>query len=126
QDPAEGLLADRHGDRGPRVHGLHAADHPVRRLHRDAPHDVLTELLGHFGNDVDLAAALLALVLDADRVVDGRKFPRRELDVEDRPDDRDDLADVLLRHVLRPYSSAAAPETISMSSLVMRACRARL
>ena len=123
QDPAERFAAHGHRDRRAEVHRLHAAHHAVGRLHGDAPDDTLAELLRDLDDDVDRLAGVLAVVLDLDGVVDGRKLARRKLDVEDRPDDRDDLADVLLCHGLPlfAYSSAAAPETISISSLVMRA-----
>jgi hypothetical protein len=52
-----------------------------------------------------------------------------ELDVEDGTDDLDDPPDFLFRHFssVPDYSfCAAAPDTISISSFVIRAWRARL
>ena len=50
-------------------------------------------------DDVDLSA--LALADDPDGVVDRGQLPAREFDVDDGPDDLDDLAD-LLRQLLLP------------------------
>ena len=49
-------------------------------------------------DDVDRRRSPVALARhDADRVVDRRQVPARELDVHDGPDDLDDLADFLCR-----------------------------
>src|SRR5260370_29786183 len=48
EDTAEGLLADRNGDRRALVDGFHAANHAVGRLHRDARSEEHTsELQSH-------------------------------------------------------------------------------
>jgi hypothetical protein len=98
EDAPQGLPAHRDRDRPALIERLHAADHSVRRLHRDAPHHVLAELLRDLRDDVDLLAGLLAFVGDLDRVVDRRELALRELDVQDRPDDRDDPAFGSFRH----------------------------
>ena len=96
EDAAEGLAADGDGDRTAGVDGLHAAHHSVRRLHGDAAHLALADVVGDFGDDVDRHLAELAVVDDADRVVDRRKVTLIELDVERRSDDLDHLADLVL------------------------------
>ena len=114
----------------------HAARHAVGRLHRDRAHAVLAEVLLDLGDDVDLLDAGPALGDDADGVVDLRQA-LGELDVDDRADDLNDLADALCRCCLLPLLShptpssraplvcyvAAAPDTTSMISRVIAACR---
>ena len=95
---------------------------------RDAAHAVLADVLRDLGDDVDRDFAELAVVDDADGVVDRRKLPFGELDVDGRADDLDDFADrsdsvssfamVVLRSIYSARGSAA--DTISMISLVMR------
>ena len=53
-------------------------------------------MLLDLGDDVDLRLAALAVGHDAQRVVDLRQMAVLELDVDDRADDLDDLADLLL------------------------------
>ena len=77
-------------------------------------------MLLHLGDHVDRA---LALRLDVERLVDGRDV-LVELHVHHGADDLDDAADVRLRHeCLLSYEGAPAPETTSMISLVIAACR---
>ena len=54
QDAAERLRPDGDRDRRAEVDRLHAAHEAVGRLHRDAPHAVLAEVLRDLGDDVDL------------------------------------------------------------------------
>ena len=93
QHAAERLGADRHRDRLAEVDRFHAALHAVGRLHRDRAHAVLAEVLLDFGDDVERLAPSLRVALDAQRVVDRRQVAGLELDVDDRSDDLDDLAD---------------------------------
>jgi hypothetical protein len=102
QDPAERLLADGHRDRAAGVERLHPADHSVGRLHRDAPHAVLAQVLRDLRDDVDRDARLLPVVLHRDGVVDLGKVALRELDVEDGADDLDDATDSLFCHFRSP------------------------
>ncbi len=78
--PPECRCADGYRNGNPRVLDSHAALHAVGRLHRDGTHAVLSEMLLHFGHDVDLFAH------DAQGVIDGREVPF-ELDVDHRSDD---------------------------------------
>ena len=96
QHAAERLRADRHRNRLAEVGRRHAALHAVGRLHRDRAHAVLAEVLLHLGDDVEHRRAALAVGHDAQRVVDFRQVAGLELDVDDRSDDLNDLADVLL------------------------------
>src|SRR5262249_56912324 len=66
---------------------------------------------------------LLPHALPEQRVVDGRQLARLELDVDDRPDDLDDLPRA---HASAPCLSASAPPTMSSSSLVIFSWRALL
>ena len=91
EDAAEGLASDRNRDRRAGVDGLHAADHAVGRLHGDAAHLVLADVVRHFDDDVDRHFSELAVVDDADGVVDRRQMAFRELDVDRRADDLDRL-----------------------------------
>ena len=94
-DAAEGLAADGDGDRGAGGDGLHAADHSVGRLHGDAADLVLADVVGHFDDDVDGHFPELAVVEDADGVVDRGQLAFIELDVDGRSDDLDDPSDML-------------------------------
>ena len=88
---------DGHRDRLAQVDRLHAALHAVGRLHRDRPHARLAEVLLDLADDVDLRLARFAFGLDLNGVVDVRQVAVGELDVDDRTDDLNDLADLLLR-----------------------------
>ena len=132
QDPAERLAPDRHHDRTTCVDRFHPPHHAVGRLHGDAANLVLTDVIGDLRDDVDRNLAQLAVVDDADGVVDRREVAFLEFDVERRSDNLNHLADALrlgfvVCHVFSVvYCAADAPETISMISLVMAAWRMRL
>ncbi len=93
-------------------------------------------MLLDFGHDVDGFASVTTLVDDANGGVD-RRHALVELDVHDGADDLHDSADVLTPHSRHSHrarmrgraafqrvpSQALAPETTSMISLVMDACR---
>ena len=85
---------DRHRNRLAEIDRRHAALHAVGRLHRDRAHAVLAEVLLDFGDDVDRRRSPCRLGLDAERVVDFRQVAVLELDVDHRPDDLNDFADV--------------------------------
>ena len=78
-DAAEGLRADRHGDRFTRCADAHAATQPVRRAHRDAAHHAVAQLGLHLEDE--------SPVIDIQCVVDLRHFIARELDVDHGADD---------------------------------------
>jgi hypothetical protein len=94
-DASERLAADGDGDGQAEIDGLHAADHAVGGLHRDAAHLALADVLRHFGHDVDGDVSELALIEDADRIEDRGEVPFLELDVEGGSDDLNDAADFL-------------------------------
>ena len=77
----------------PSILGRHAALQAVGRLHRDRAHAVLAEVLFDLDDDVERRRRPTSPVTRT-RVVDGRQRPARELDVHDRSDDLDDLADL--------------------------------
>ena len=130
-------VADRHGDAPAGVAHRGSPDQAVGRLHADAAHPALADLLGHLGRDGDLGALELEVHLDG--VVDLGQGVGWELDVDDRTGDGDDPA--LLQRwpsavgaAVRWWSwgqapfdwrSASAPPTISMISVVMASWRAR-
>ena len=93
EDAAERRLADRHRDRRAGVDDVHAAHDAVGRRHRDGAHLVAADVLLHLGHDADLLAARRCRV-DLERVVELGQVLGLELDVEDRSDDLDDLADL--------------------------------
>src|SRR5262249_58950719 len=72
----------------------HPAAETVGRGHRDRPHLALAQVLRHLeGKLLRVGEDVLVLdALDQQRVVDGRQSARLELDVDDRPDDLNDLA----------------------------------
>ena len=129
EDAPEGRLADRDRDRRAGVADVDAAGEAVGRRHRDGADPVVAEVL------LDLAdERFLALALDLDGVVDGRQLAGRELDVDDRAGDLDDLPGrgrCGSRHgggcLLRPERQRAfAPDAISIISRVMLAWRTLL
>src|SRR5713226_4730350 len=93
EDAAQGLSSDRDGDRPAGVDRLHAAHHAVGRLHGDAPNDSFTDVVRHFGDDIDVYLPQLAFVDDADAGVDRRQVAFLELDVDGWSDDLDDASD---------------------------------
>src|ERR1700694_3388240 len=125
QDAAEGLVAHRNGDRFAEVDGFHAAHHAVGRLHGDAANLALADVVRHFDNHIDRYFSQLQVVRDVNGVVDRRQMAFFEFDVHRGTDDLDDASCFLICHAFYP-SCAAAPETISMISLVIDACRIRL
>src|SRR5262249_51003374 len=103
------------------IHGTHAAAQSVGRLHGDGPDAVLAEVLFDFDDDLAAGCAALLVHRDAESVVDFRQVPGVEFDVDDRPDDLNNFADVL--RGCCGHQSASAPETTSMISLVIAAWR---
>ena len=132
-DAPERALADRNRDRAARVDDFLAANQTFGRVHRDAAHVVLAEVLGDFEHE---AAAPVGRF---ERVENRRKVAV-ELHVDDGADHLDDAAggirdirhnDVLVQSLKVAAGdgldqSASAPEMISMSSLVIIAWRVRL
>ena len=90
--PPQRAAAHRNLYRTARVFDRHAADHAVRRFHRDGAHAVLPEMLSHLGGDIDLDPPGLAVCLDPQGIVDRGKLPLPELHIEHRPDHLDDLS----------------------------------
>src|SRR5262245_58412185 len=157
ENAPERLRPDRDRDRRAGVVHGHPAAETVGRGHRDRPHLALAQVLRHLeGKLLRVGEDVLVLdALDQQRVVDGRQSARLELDVDDRPDDLNDLARAhasapsitgssrprrpqlaLLRLLARrcrgppqlplPCLSASAPPTMSSSSLVIFSWRALL
>ena len=124
-DAAERALADRHRDRIAGVDHFLAAHQTFGRVHCDAAHVVLAEMLG------DLEHQAGAVVDRFERVEDRRQVAV-ELDVDDGADHLGDAAGGIrnIRHFLSSFNhssrmrdgldqSASAPEMISISSLVI-------
>ena len=138
-DATERLGPDGHRDGPAEILGLHAALQAVGRLHRDRADAVLAQVLFDLDDEVDLVGAGLAD--DAHGVVDRRQVAARELDVDDRADDLNDLSDLDCFsdcHVcalscqlaigppepsLPAATSDCAPDTTSMISRVIAAWR---
>src|SRR5690606_21624401 len=95
-DAAQGALADRHRDALAGVVGHEVALQAVGRTERDGAHDAVAELLLHFKRDFG--------AFDLQCVVHLRHFAARELHVDDRADDLNDLA--LVAHHLSPLELA--------------------
>src|SRR5262249_10460963 len=102
EDATESLVADRNGDRTAEVERFHAAHHAVGRLHGDAAHMSFANVAGHFGDNVDLHLAELAVVGDAHGVVDRRQMAFFECDVDGGADDLNYLA-YFFCHVLSGF-----------------------
>jgi hypothetical protein len=85
-----------HGHRNRRagVEDVHAALQAVGRLHRDGADAPFTKVLFDFGDDVDFFARGQRRD-DAQRVVDGGQVSALVLNVDDGPDNLNDLADFL-------------------------------
>src|SRR6266849_5097135 len=98
--PPESLLADGNGDRLTEVDGLHATDHAVGRLHCDAAHLVLADVVGHLSDNIDWDLPELAVVENADGVVDRGKVSFLEFDIECGADDLNHFSCFLLSHEL--------------------------
>src|SRR6266478_5694252 len=136
EDATQHAFADRHRDGPAGALDRLAADQAVGRVHRDAARGVLAQVLGHLDGQV------VRLVGDAgvrERLggEDLRQRAGRKFHVHHRPDHLRDLAHFrrfvnryshwdLFALTQRGHFSASAPETISISSLVIDAWRARL
>jgi hypothetical protein len=99
EEPAEGRLAHRDGDRGTRVDHVGAAAQSVRRVHRDRADPVVSEVLLHLRDQRDGLAVVGRRNLDLEGVVDLGQLAGKD-GVEDDSSDLDDLPDVsvLVRH----------------------------
>ena len=98
--PSESFLADGNHDRGARIDRLHAAHHPVGRLHGHAAHPPLAEVLLHLGGHVDGDRRLGPFAGDPHGGIDLGNVLVRELNVHDGTDDLHDLSDVHPRSLL--------------------------
>jgi len=123
EDPAKGLSPYRNRDRLSEIDGLHPPNHAVGGLHGDAPRPVFTQVEGDLGGDIDGHLPHVTVIDDLDRIENRRQVLVGKLHIHHRADDLDDTAVDLLTHKSStPYpSSACAPETISISSLVIAA-----
>ena len=92
-EPPERRVADRDGDRPPRVGDDRTTGHAIGRVHRDGTNAVVAEVLLHL-RDQGADAAVGLRDVDGERAVDLRK-PIREDRVHDDALDLDDLAGVL-------------------------------
>jgi hypothetical protein len=127
EDAAEHLLADGHRDGRAGVLDVLPAAEAVGRVHRDGPHHVAAEVGGHFEHQV-VGTIVDSGVRQLERVEDVGDAPGGKLHVDDGSHHLGDLAHVQFGHRKAPDScgtgpgqSAEAPDTISMSSLVMAA-----
>ena len=102
-DPAERLVADRHGDRLAGVDDVDAARETVGRVHRDGADAIVAEVLLHLRDQLARAAVLVGH-LDRERVVDLGQSGR-EHGVEHDALDLDDLPDVLAVGSCQPWVS---------------------
>ncbi len=96
EEPSEGRLSDRDADRRAEILDVDATRKAVGRVHRDCANAVVSEVLLHLGDQIDLGAALLAGYLDSERVVDLREIAGED-GVEDDASNFDDLADTCRR-----------------------------
>src|SRR5699024_10201309 len=143
EDLALGDVAHGHGDGGTGVAHLAAADQADGGLQCDRAHQVVAQVLGGLQGDLGLLAAEIDRGLQ--RVVHLRNRVRRELDVQHGPDHAGNPAHARLagcgcRSLVCSSSHddpsvwfeaqlaamASAPETISLISWVISACRAWL
>ena len=120
-DPSERRVADRNGDRASGILDGLPPDETFAGVHRDRPDGVFAQVLRHFKHQP------LPLVFGFQGIQDFRQFAV-ELNVDDRADNLGNLASRLrFSHLASPIrQSASAPEMISISSLVIAACRERL
>ena len=88
EDVAEDAVADRDGDPVTEVAHHRTTLQAVGLAQADAAHPALSDLERNFGHD--LAPLALELDVHLDRVIDIGEVLGRELDVDNRPGDRDD------------------------------------
>ncbi len=106
-DPAEGLLADGHGDGLAGVGGGGAASETVRGVHRHGPHLVVAEVLLDLAHQVQ-RLAVRALQGDGEGVVDGRQ-PFGEVHVDHGADHLHHCTSVHLLNSARHRCRRRAP-----------------
>ena len=90
--------ANRYRDPAAEVNDLHSSDHAVRWKHRDRTNPAFAQMLLNFGNDIDRSIDLETLGNNAKCLIDRRKIVLK-FDVDDRPNDLYDLADLFARSV---------------------------
>src|SRR5690606_15526496 len=118
--------ADRHGDLLAGVCNFHPAAQAVGRTHRDGTHHTVTELLLNLEGQICFGEGV-GHVLELQGVIHlGHRFTR-ELNVHHGADALNDRT-LTHRHILKSIIryTAAAPPTISDSSLVIAAWRVLL
>src|SRR5207237_7272787 len=149
EHPSQGFFADGNRNTGAGVHGVHAAHQPFRTIHGNAAYGVLTQVLCDFHNQVPLLVADRR-VGNFQGVVNRRQGSLGKLDIDDSAEN---LGDFSHAHNLKTseyrvragdswasdhflitnafhdhgffYFNASAVPTISISSRVIEAWRAR-
>src|SRR5271155_937185 len=117
------LVSHGNGNRAALIDGIHASHHAFGGLHGDAAHAAFAQMLLHFKNHVNWVRHREAVAHNAQRLVNRRYLCFFKLNVHRRSGDFNDPANILCHKILSLYS-AAAPLTISISSLVIAAWRA--
>src|ERR1700685_1028330 len=79
QHAAQRLLANWNSDRRAQIERLHAANETVGRFHCDGADAAFTDVLRHFGSDVDFYWNIEAFAGDANSVKDLRDMSFRKL-----------------------------------------------
>ena len=83
--------ADRNGDGLAEIECFHAAHQAFGGLHRDAADAAFAEVLRDFGDDIERLGVVEAFAGNAHGVVNQRKVIFFKLDIDDGPDDFDDV-----------------------------------
>ena len=87
------LLADRNRDRISRIHSIRSANQTVGRVHSDATHHIVADLLGYFGHNA------VTVHLNLNRVQQCRQFTLCKPDIQYRAGYLHYLANMFLTHI---------------------------
>src|SRR5690606_40039956 len=102
QDAAQRAFTHGNGDRLARVQYPGAAHESVRGIHRDGTHLVVTQMKGHFQNQVVFLTAFDEGVRRGQRRVERGQFRTLEAHVDDGTHDGGDRTEVFVRHFDSP------------------------
>ena len=111
---SKACITDWNADRCTCVNCIHAANHTISRVHRNAAHNIVTDLLGNLCNDA------AALIFNLNGIKQFRKLSFLETNIQNRTHYLNYLANMSFTHIFT-FHQLSEPATISVISCVIPA-----
>ena len=111
---SKACIADWNADRCTCVNCIHATNHTISRVHRNAAHNIVTDLLGNLCNDA------AALIFNLNGIKQFRKLSFLETNIQNRTHYLNYLANMSFTHIFT-FHQLSEPATISVISCVIPA-----